>query len=75
MGSEMCIRDSYMTLSEDQKQEIVNARSRTEKTLRASSAGMEEHLYNAHEVLDHGFVRVIDYMGNDSSIVQAARGR
>ena len=62
-----------MTLSEDQKQEIVNARSRTEKTLRASSAGMEEHLYNAHEVLDHGFVRVIDYMGNDSSIVQAAR--
>ena len=62
-----------MTLSEDQKQEIVNARSRSEKTLRASSAGMEEHLYNAHEVLDHGFVRVIDYMGNDSSIVQAAR--
>ena len=62
-----------MTLSEDQKQEIVNARSRTEKTLRASSAGMEEHLYNAHEVLDHGFVRVIDYMGTDQSIVQAAR--
>ena len=62
-----------MTLSEDQKQEIVNARSRTEKTLRASSTGMEEHLYHAHEVLDHGFVRVIDYMGNDSSIVQAAR--
>ena len=44
-----------MTLSEDQKQEIVNARSKTEKTLRASSAGMEEHLYNAHEVLDHGW--------------------
>lgn len=26
-----------------------------------------------YDVLDHGFVRVIDYMGNDSSVVQAAR--
>ena len=42
-------------------------------TLRAVSEGMESHLYNAHEVLDHGFVRVIDYMGNDDAIVQAAR--
>ena len=25
------------------------------------------------DVLDHGFVRVIDYMGNDASVVQAAR--
>lgn len=25
------------------------------------------------DVLDHGFVRVIDYMGNDSSVIQAAR--
>ena len=25
------------------------------------------------QVLDHGFVRVIDYMGDDSAIVQAAR--
>ncbi|HPC12239.1 MAG TPA: thymidylate synthase (FAD), partial [candidate division Zixibacteria bacterium] len=24
-------------------------------------------------VLDHGFVRLIDYMGGDESIVQAAR--
>jgi thymidylate synthase (FAD) len=34
---------------------------------------MEEHLYKAYEVLDHGFVRVIDYMGDDNAIVQAAR--
>ena len=34
---------------------------------------MEENLYLIHKVLDHGFVRVIDYMGNDTSIVQAAR--
>ena len=26
-----------------------------------------------HPVLDHGFVRVVDYMGDDSAIVQAAR--
>ena len=26
-----------------------------------------------HNVLDHGFIRVVDVMGNDSSIVQAAR--
>lgn len=35
--------------------------------------GLEEVLYQPFEVLDHGFVRVVDYMGNDSSVVQAAR--
>ncbi|MEZ5690280.1 MAG: FAD-dependent thymidylate synthase [Rickettsiales bacterium] len=30
-------------------------------------------LYTPLPVLDHGFVRVIDYMGTDSAIVQAAR--
>lgn len=40
--------------------------------LRAVSEGMEAHLYRAHPVLDHGFIRVIDYMGDDA-IVQAAR--
>jgi thymidylate synthase (FAD) len=34
---------------------------------------MEAHLYRAHPVLDHGFIRVIDYMGDDAAIVQAAR--
>jgi thymidylate synthase (FAD) len=34
---------------------------------------MEAHLYHAHPVLDHGFIRVIDYMGDDAAIVQAAR--
>ena len=40
---------------------------------RAISLGMEELLEKEFKILDHGFVRVIDYMGNDSSIVQAAR--
>ncbi|MDX1916450.1 MAG: FAD-dependent thymidylate synthase [Rickettsiaceae bacterium] len=42
-------------------------------TKRASSEGLEQILYKPFEVLDHGFVRVIDYMGDDSAIVQAAR--
>ncbi|MDR2781352.1 MAG: FAD-dependent thymidylate synthase [Holosporaceae bacterium] len=38
-----------------------------------TSKEMEEILYKPFSVLDHGFVRVIDYMGTDASIVQAAR--
>ena len=37
------------------------------------SPGLEEVLYQAFPVLDHGFVRVIDYMGDDAAVVQAAR--
>ncbi|WP_343081246.1 FAD-dependent thymidylate synthase [Ostreiculturibacter nitratireducens] len=62
-----------MTLTPEQKAEIEEARSHTRQTLRAVSEGMEKHLYNAHEVLDHGLVRVIDYMGDDAAICQAAR--
>ena len=62
-----------MPLTDDQLAEIAALRSTPRPTLRAVSEGMENHLYNAHEVLDHGFVRVIDYMGDDSAITQAAR--
>ena len=62
-----------MPLTQDQRAQIAEARQGAKMTLRAVSEGMESHLYNAHEVLDHGFVRVIDYMGNDDAIVQAAR--
>ena len=62
-----------MSLSEEQKEDIKNQRNNFYKTRRAISVGMEENLYLIHKVLDHGFVRVIDYMGNDTSIVQAAR--
>ena len=62
-----------MPLTADQRAEIEAARQHPRPTLRAVSEGMEAHLYRAHEVLDHGFIRVIDYMGDDSAIVQAAR--
>jgi thymidylate synthase (FAD) len=42
-------------------------------TKRAISPDLEKILYNKIPLLDHGFIRVVDYMGNDSAIVQAAR--
>jgi thymidylate synthase (FAD) len=62
-----------MPLTPDQEAEIEAARATPRQTLRAVAPGMEAHLYRAHPVLDHGFIRVIDYMGDDSAIVQAAR--
>jgi thymidylate synthase (FAD) len=62
-----------MPLTPEQQSEIEAARATPRPTLRAVSEGMEAHLYRAHTVLDHGFIRVIDYMGDDSAIVQAAR--
>lgn len=43
------------------------------KTKRPTVKTLEEILYEPIKVLDHGFIRVIDYMGDDSAIVQAAR--
>ena len=62
-----------MPISPDQQAEIDALRSDAKPTLRAVSEGMEAHLYTAHQVLDHGFIRVIDYMGDDAAICQAAR--
>jgi thymidylate synthase (FAD) len=62
-----------MPLSPDQQSEIDELRASPTETLRAVSPGMEKHLYAAYDVLDHGFIRVIDYMGDDNAITQAAR--
>ena len=62
-----------MPLTPEQLSEIEAQRATPRPTLRAVSEGMEAHLYRVHPVLDHGFIRVIDYMGDDSAIVQAAR--
>ena len=55
------------------EKEIKNLRSQTFSTKRVTVKRVENILYKKFKVLDHGFVRVIDYMGDDSSIVQAAR--
>ena len=62
-----------MPITPEQQAEIDALRASPRQTLRAVSEGMEEHLYKAYSVLDHGFVRVIDYMGDDAAICQAAR--
>jgi len=62
-----------MPLTPEQSAEIAESRAQTRPTRRAVAEGIEAHLYAAHPVLDHGFVRVIDYMGDDAAICQAAR--
>ncbi len=62
-----------MNLTDVQRAEIAALRDTTAPTRRASVPALEEMLYQALPVLDHGFVRVIDYMGDDAAIVQAAR--
>jgi len=62
-----------MPLNPEQQAEIEALRANTQPTLRATVPGVEAHLYEAIPVLDHGFVRVIDYMGDDAAICQAAR--
>ena len=62
-----------MSISDQQLQEIENLRAHEHSTKRATVPALEEVLYKAMPVLDHGFIRVIDYMGDDSSVVQAAR--
>src|SRR3982751_1034828 len=62
-----------MPLPSDQQAEIDQARNGAQKTLRPIAPALEEILYHAIPVLDHGFVRVVDYMGDDAAVVQAAR--
>ena len=62
-----------MSVSDTRKQEISAQQDEEFQTRRATVPALEEILYEPIKVLDHGFVRVIDYMGDDAAIVQAAR--
>ena len=62
-----------MKLTKEQTLEIKDQQSQNNKTKRITAPKLEEILYEAIPILDHGFIRVVDYMGDDSSIVQAAR--
>ncbi len=64
---------STMPLSAEQQAEVDALADATQPTRRATVPALEEILYKPIPVLDHGFVRVIDYMGDDAAIVQAAR--
>ena len=68
-------RDSItiMKLTKEQISDIKSQQSQSNLTKRVTSPELEKILYEALPALDHGFVRVVDYMGDDTSIVQAAR--
>ena len=62
-----------MQIDADARAEISALRDHYATTRRPVSTGLEPILHQIFPVLDHGFIRIVDYMGNDSSIVQAAR--
>ena len=62
-----------MPLTDDQHAEITAARAEPGATLRPCAPALEALLFTAIPVLDHGFIRVVDYMGDDNAVVQAAR--
>lgn len=62
-----------MPVNDAQIQEIEQLRGQAVETRRAVVPALEEMLYKPLPVLDQGFVRVIDYMGDDGAVVQAAR--
>ena len=62
-----------MKLTKEQKREIKDQQSQLNTTKRVTALELEKILYEVIPVLDHGFIRVVDYMGDDTSIVQSAR--
>ena len=62
-----------MTISEEDKKSVEEEKKKSFITKRATVGDLENSLFTIYPVLDHGLVRVIDYMGDDDAIVQAAR--
>ena len=60
-------------LNAEQEREIQALREQTAPTRRTVVPALEEILYQPLPVLDHGFVRVVDYMGDDAAVVRHAR--
>ncbi|MCH2037325.1 MAG: FAD-dependent thymidylate synthase [Rickettsiales bacterium] len=62
-----------MHISKQHQKEIEQLQAQSYQTKRKTVSELEDVLYEPFNVLDHGFVRVVDYMGDDSAVVQAAR--
>ena len=60
-------------MTDDEASQIADERAEQTQTRRATAPALEEVLFEPIPVLDHGFVRCVDYMGDDAAIVQAAR--
>ena len=57
----------------EQQAEVDEMRAQRHETTRATVPALEDLLHTPIPLLDHGFVRVVDYMGDDGAVVQAAR--
>ena len=66
-------KTSSTSLTDAQRSEIDEQRSQMQSTRRATVPALEDLLYEEIPVLDHGFIRVVDYLGDDGAVVQAAR--
>lgn len=64
---------TFRTLNEEKTADIVAARSAVTLTCRPTVQVLEDLMHQPIAVLDHGLIRVVDYMGDDTAIVQAAR--
>jgi len=62
-----------MSIKDAERSAIAEARAISNTTRRPTVQALEDVLYEPQHVLDHGFVRVVDYMGDDAAVVQAAR--
>ncbi len=72
-GLNLTGRNLLVHLTETQQAEIAALRATLSETARPTVPALENILHTPFPMLDHGFVRVIDYMGDDAAIVQAAR--
>jgi len=62
-----------MALTPEQIAEVAEAAGQRMPTARPVVPALEAMLAQAIPVLDHGFIRVVDYMGDDAAVVQSAR--
>ena len=58
-----------MKLTKEQEKEIKDQQKQQSSTKRVTAPKLEEILYEAIPILDHGFIRVVDYMGDDLSLI------
>jgi len=66
-------KKKYRADQEGQTVDSVALETAPQRLKRPSVPALDEILGQRFDVLDDGFVRVVDYMGSDDSIVQAAR--
>jgi len=67
------VRNAVAHLTSEQQGEIDALRERAFQTRRVTVPAIDDLLFLPLPVLDRGFIRIVDYMGDDAAIVQAAR--